>query len=308
MAKVSQTGSFRASLIDWGVGVTPKAELPQLNIQVALTEIYDTESGEWLDYSEQNETLHGFFCLRDKQKKSTLNAKQAMKIFGWDGGSYRALAEGDYGELTIQVRIDDADMDAGAKYPYEMAWIDVEDAVPGGMVKKMDANELDALDKKFAVQLKKDSKGQKKAAGRPSSPSDKTAKDKPQLETAGEGEETDKQKQMRLKAEKNQARVDAEEADKAAKKEKPKVRPRPGAKKEEVAECTDAEAWAAICAHQDEIGADDDHVNDLMIDVSREVGGVTAEDEEPDTDAFTKEQWAKVRDTTISKMEAPESE
>lgn len=310
---VTQTGTFRAVATDWGVDVT-KNDYPRFVFHAACTAIWDAENEQWLDYTEMEEGIGVYLVLYGKDGKPFKNVEQIQKVFGWDGASFSALAQGDYTDVEFQIRVEDNDPEYAEKNPFQVAWLDVADAVPGGGgMRKLSDSELADLDRKMAVVLKKNASPSKPkpAAAKPASPKAKTAATEP-VDPPTSAEE--KMKRNRQQKEKDDA-AKAKKAEAAAKKKAvteaaeakaadagtaKKPMPSMGKPKKQAATMTGEEAWDAICNLQTELGEDctDDMVNDALFDACKEVGG----DDSPDTEQFTGEQWAAVAAKTTAAL------
>jgi len=295
MERVSQTGTFKCKATDWGVSLTNQSEIEQFTFQADLTAIYDFDSGEWRDYSEYEESAMAFLCLFDRGGKAIRNMEQVMKVFGWDGSSFYDLAKGDYADLEFQIRIEDNDPDYAEKNPFQVAWVDVADAKPGGSVRKLDDDALKALDKKSACKLKKVAKPAGPASPKPASPKSKTARPTPEPvevsravdnDSEPESEQTPAEKKMQ----RNRDQKAKDDAAKVAKTATPK-KSMPAMPKKSEESMTQEQAWDVICETAKELGdkCDDDKVNDALFDAMTAVGGKNCESEQ-----LTGEQWAQV--------------
>ena len=145
-----------------------------------LSEFWDTESSEWVDWADAEVEVVAFLPLHFFDKKTNQQEefsirKKVVEVFNWDGGSFKALCDGDYSEVTGQVRFEDDTYDK-AKFPFKVAWLDTYDATPGRQLRQLGADDLKDLDKIMAGTLKKSAKpvkaasakkGSKKPAGRP---------------------------------------------------------------------------------------------------------------------------------------------
>jgi len=295
MERVSQTGTFKCKAADWGVSLTQKSEIPQFVFQANLTAIYDFDSGEWQDYSEYEENTMAFLCLFNKGGEPIRNMEQVMLVFGWDGNSFAGLSGGDYTDLEFQIRIEDNDPEYTEKNPFQVAWIDVADATPGGSIRKLDADALNALHNKFACKLKKVAKPTGPASPKPASPKSKTAKVEPAIDndTEPESERTPAEKKMQ----RNRDQKAKDDAAKAAKTVAPK-KGMPAMPKKSEESMTQEQAWDVICETAKELGdkCDDDKVNDALFDAMTTVGGENCESEQ-----LTGEQWAQVA-TIVKKI------
>ncbi len=159
MDLLSYVGTYRGKPLDWGVGLTRNG-YPQFTVQLEAVERWDEDTQEWQPWAEYEQGITAFLVLAGKTGDATANARQVMKVFGWDGASLASLSQGDYTGITLQFRVIEDTYDG--KTRKKVAWIDVADATPGGglgTVEKLDAGALKALDAKFSRLCKKLSGG-----------------------------------------------------------------------------------------------------------------------------------------------------
>lgn len=299
MPKLTQTGSFRGVVNDWGLTSTKDTDLPQLWLHLKAQEIWDVDAGEWLDYSDEDESIETWQCLVSKAGKPTFSYDSAMEVFSWDGHDFMDLANGDYSDLVIQFRVVDNDPAYAEKNPFQVDRIDVADATPGSGVKKLDDDGIAAMNAKYAMVLKKSGKKvtAKSVADKAPKPRTRRAKDsaKDPVVTA-----TEKQAKLEAKAKKNQERLKAE----AEAKTTPRARPGTGEftmpETYTGTPCNGDQAWASICASAEEHGTDDSVVDALMLTACKEVAG----NDKPDSDSFTDPQWGEVVGKTLDAIAA----
>jgi hypothetical protein len=147
---ITKKGSYRSKgFIDWGVSTT-KNGFPRLVTLLRADEIFDPDLQRWVDL-DGSEEMTGYFTLVDGNGKMTLNATQVKKTTGWTG-SFSALNNMDLSAVPVQFRVD-VHLYEGQE-SLQINWIDEYDAVPGAQVKKLDENDLKALDARYAGLLK----------------------------------------------------------------------------------------------------------------------------------------------------------
>lgn len=159
---VDRAGTFRAEVVENGVGVTSKNSYPQFIVNAKLIELYDEETKTWVPWSEYGQDVDCYLCLfgmvgKKKEFGPTLTYDQVCKVFDWDGNDFQDLAK-DKSGTKFQVRVDDNDPEYADKTPYQVGWIDTYDAEPGRKIKKLDAKGLKDLNARFAAVLKKTGK------------------------------------------------------------------------------------------------------------------------------------------------------
>lgn len=123
-----------------------------------LSEFWDTETSEWVDWADADVEAVAFLPLyffdfkKTKKQEEFSICKKVVEVFGWDGGSFKALCAGDYSEVKGQVRFEDDTYDK-AKFPFKVAWLDTFDATPGRQLRQITGDDLDALDKLMAGKM-----------------------------------------------------------------------------------------------------------------------------------------------------------
>ncbi len=164
MNTLTYAGTYRGKPLDWGVGLTRNG-YPQFTIQLEALEAWDADTQEWKPWGEYEQGITAYLVLAGKTGDATANARQVMKVFGWDGSSLSSLDQGDYSGTILQFRVVDDEFDG--KTRKKVVWIDVADSEPGGglgTVEKLDSGALKALDAKFSSLCKKLSGGRVKVS------------------------------------------------------------------------------------------------------------------------------------------------
>lgn len=155
---VDRTGTFRAEVVDSGLGETRKAGYPQFNVNAKLIEYYDENIEKWVDWSEYGQDVDCRLYLvglvgKKKELGTTLTYDQVCKVFDWDGADLQELADPKVG-VKFQVRIKDNDPEYADRAPFVVNWIDVYDADPKRTVTKCTPEEIKGLQAKYAALLK----------------------------------------------------------------------------------------------------------------------------------------------------------
>jgi len=290
MSQLDRSGYFRCQTTDYVVSKT-SGGYPQFVAKLFITEWFDQDEDQWIDFSEFGMETTAYFTLYGKIKGKddvgpTLTHQQVSKVFSWDGKSFADLAGGDYSELLFQVRIDDNDPEYADRNPYQVNWVDEYDAVPGNQLKKLDAGDIKKLDSEFIGNVTQKAVSAKKPAPRV------PAKTKP--ETAEEKQAKMKAKSDRLKAEAKKSVED--------KKTPPTTKATPPPRKATPAEataelkghCSKQEAWETVA----ELKAKDCSNKKLEAYWNTAIGEV-AGDETPD-EGVTDEQWFEIKERVMS--------
>jgi hypothetical protein len=150
--KVDREGNFILRIGKHGVGTTKESELPQFIFEGVLVKYYDEAEDTWADWEEYDMAARGYMVLVGKDGEDLLNYKQVMAAVGWDGESYHGLADMQLEGVEVLVRIQENTYKD--KTNLQVSWIDHKDADPTSQVKSLDADALDALDKKFGKKKK----------------------------------------------------------------------------------------------------------------------------------------------------------
>lgn len=169
----SYTGTYRGSIIDHGVSLTTGG-FPQVSMVLHAKEYYNEEEKAWVSWTDREDTdITAYLVLAGKEQKEIFHCRNIEKAVGWDGASWKSLAELDLSEVEVQFRIEENVYNDNTTL--QVARIDHYDAEPGRSVRKLDAAELKALDGQFAPFFRK-RKGESKPVkpvGRPVIPGKK---------------------------------------------------------------------------------------------------------------------------------------
>ena len=156
MQQIDRAGTFRGFIVEHGVSETTKG-YPQFVAEFKAIEFYD-ETGEltggdpgyidWAPY-DQGTTLYLVLYTKgaDGQWVELKNAEQIKKALCWDGLSFESLANGDYHEKMIVVRMKEDEYQGKVRIKGD--WIDAADANPTKTLAKYDAAKLAGLTAKM---------------------------------------------------------------------------------------------------------------------------------------------------------------
>jgi hypothetical protein len=156
MQQIDRAGTFRGFIVEHGVSETNKG-YPQFVGEFKAVEFYD-ETGEltggepgyidWAPY-DQGTTLYLVLYTKgaDGQWVELKNAEQVKKALAWDGLSFESLANGDYHEKMIVVRMKEEEYQGRVRIKGD--WIDAADANPVKTLPKFDAAKLAGLTAKI---------------------------------------------------------------------------------------------------------------------------------------------------------------
>lgn len=311
---VDRVGTFRCRLLEKGISKTKEKGFPQLVAKVKLIALYDEPQKEWFSVEDWDMETNVYQCLYGVSKKSqqvepTLSHEQTMKVFDWDGTSLAELNKADHEGLEFQIRITENTYE-GARFPFQVSWIDVFDADPVYTLRKLDAKEVKDLDAQFSTAKTASAKS---AASAPKSttkphparvPADsKPGPKKPAQKSAAEMSPAEKKAAMKVKSDRIKAQAKAaKEAKKTAKPETPaKTAPPPPSDESDALPLPDvdgpitkAEAWAGIYEDRDET-INDKTVKELWNAAIEEVAGEGAKSAD-----VTGEQWAQVKKIVLA--------
>lgn len=303
MAKIDREAWFRGKIADHAVSKS-KNGFPQWAASLVATEIWDTDEKKWVDFSaySENEAVT-YQTLFGGDGSATLAVAQIKKITGWSGTSFKELNEMDLSECGIQWHM--------AWDTYEgkdrliVAWIQEYDAEPGTGIRKINEDELAALDSAYRTKLQ--------AGGKPVTPAKpstkKPSKPKPAPvnlppKVGPQELPTDEQDQSKPDLPASEDKAQPGTVTQKGKTQKPS---KPVTKKptkptipggEDT--CTKAEAWDAICEASEATRAsgqvtDSDLAKHYQDGVKKFGGGKPVEQ-------LSEAEWAKVRDYVIPKV------
>ena len=272
---ITKKGSYRSKgFIDWGVSTT-KNGFPQFVTLLRADEIFDPDLQRWVDL-DGSEEMTGYFTLVDGNGKMTLNATQVKKTTGWTG-SFSALNNMDLSAVPVQFRVD-VHLYEGQE-SLQINWIDEYDAVPGAKVKKLDENDLKALDAKYAGLLKGPAQPASAPASAPAQPKRKPGR--PAKTTTAPAESTPEL---------------PFQAPAPALAGNPVPPPRTKAPAAIADACTKEEAWDACYTAAQVAKMNDDDLGNKWIEVINQVAP-GKEDE-----SITAKEWSKIRDAVSAAL------
>lgn len=308
MNKVTMLGTFKGRVVEHAYGETKgneeegKDPLPQFIVDVALEQRYDEKDEQWQDYTEMDEHIVVYLHLFNHDGAESFHHAQVMKVFGWDGTSFAELDGLNLEGLVFQVRVEENEF--GGNITNKVNWIDVEDAVPGQRIRRLDAADLKAADKRHAILLKKSSGAVVKPKGR----NKVVAPAAPKTQAPSTAD----------KATKNRLRREQELADKEAKDDAtdatdasdngdgtttnpPKSSMPKFSKKAKPAPAptmTAEEAWGKVVEAGAKAGFSDEDVQNTLEEELVEVTGK----EEVSLDDITGEAWPAIVESTIARF------
>lgn len=192
MSMILEAGTYRGGIQEHAVSMTKNSGLPQFEVKLQAVEKYDFETAEWQKHESDACEITGFLILIGKNGEPTFHIDDVKRVCEWDGRSLVELDQADLAGLAIQFRVIEDVYDG--KTRLKVAAIGEFDDTPGtGGVRKMDPEDVKALDAKFAAALNKMSGGakpvsaKKPAAAKPAAPK-ATVKEKDKAASEPEAE------------------------------------------------------------------------------------------------------------------------
>lgn len=177
----SYPGTYRGSIIDHGLSLT-KNDYPQWIATLHAEEYWDEEEKVWVSWTDRTDTdITARLVLAGSNEQEIFHCKNLEKAIGWDGESWKSLAELDLTETKIQFRVEEHIYNEVISL--QVAGINHYDAEPGHTIQKLNAPEIKDLDAKFASFFRK-RKGEKKPIkpiGKPIIPKPETDETRPNL-------------------------------------------------------------------------------------------------------------------------------
>ena len=156
---INRTGTFRGLALESQVGLTKKG-FPQFVFRAQATEWYDTETGQWFDYStEDANEITGYLVLFSADGTPIFHIKDIVETFKWDGQTMGGLDAVDISKIPFQFTVEENLYNEVTSL--KVCKIAPFDAIPGGSLRKLDPASLKALDAKFAASLLKNAGGKK---------------------------------------------------------------------------------------------------------------------------------------------------
>jgi hypothetical protein len=314
MGRIDSEGTFLGTVEESGVNVTQKSSFPQwvarlkgiqkwIDDPEGMKHFGLTEPG-FVDWSTFNEEINAFLVLfksADEFSDATklLNYEQLQLALDWDGASFDALGDGSMNGKVLMFRTANEEYDG--KVSLKVSWIDSKNASATRSLKTLDSKDISALSAKLKMGIKKaPAAPSKPVASKPVASAAKPAATAVPSAVAKSG--ATPAPAAPVAATPPSASVPSTPAS-APKPPKGKAKkaeaPAPESPVEEAAlpqECEQGVAWDYVCAHKGD--NEDQVVEEAWIDACAEVGG------DKDEDKFTPEEWAKVRDATLSDLAA----
>jgi len=261
--QIDRIGTFRVKEIDRALAESTKQGLPELHLRMQILEYYDAQEDAWVDFSEYNMETIAYFNLvfynKKGEQETSLNYKQLMEVFKWDGRDLQELVTMDIPDI-FQIRVGDNDLEYAAKRPFVVNWINDKDADPRGGLKKLDTEGIKALQAKFGAIFKKSGKPVTAKKAPPVAPKEA---EKPTV--PGKQSKSDRVKEANEKLRQEIAERDAKKAPEPVDKQTEEIRD--GVTKQEAwefvielgdAACTDEQRTAAWRAAIQEIAGEID--------------------------------------------------
>lgn len=167
MSNINQSGVFRGDVLDRGMA-TSSGGFPQLILQLRASEKYDDVNEVWIPWDYEEVDATAYLVLFGGNGKPTMNVRQCMKAFGWDGASFQALQEDQNLAKQIQWRMAESTYQEQTRIKPE--WIDAYDADPQRKVQKLEVGDIKKLDAQYAAALKALGGGPKPKSAKPTAP------------------------------------------------------------------------------------------------------------------------------------------
>lgn len=297
-SEIDRIGVFRGKPVETGVGQTRNG-FPQFVARLAATQKYVEDAEEmtafglteagWVDWSSYEQEMVGYFVLIGGAGTPLLNFEQVQKALGWDGGSFAALATGDYSAKEVLFRVEENEYNGVTSL--KVSWIDEPNAPINPGLRALDAAGLTNLDAKFGSVL---------MASKKSAPAAAPAKAAAKPPTAGKpapGKAVASAAPAKGPPAKPAATPPA--ASSPAKSASPsKGPPKTAAPAAEAAPFDEAldqnTAWAQVEAKRGK--ATDDQLAEAWLDASAAMAPGK------DEDSMTAEEWGKIRDDAIARI------
>ncbi len=177
--KIDFEGTFKFVIEDHGLDTTKKG-FPQWVVQVKAIKMYDEVLCEWSEtiedegpggkpvekvIADMNLTTTGYFILLTLEGEDMFHVDRITKAIGWDGHSFAALDAMELDGMEIIGGTKENIWNDKVSYPLD--WVDHKDAPPIFQLKKMEADDLKALDAKFGRSKKAKPATAKPAAVKP---------------------------------------------------------------------------------------------------------------------------------------------
>jgi len=290
MAQINRPGTFRGIPQEWGVSESRNG-FPQFVVRLLATEYFDeageiegNEPGTWTPWDYGDEITAFLILFNDKGPIFHVDALKAA--LGWDGTSFANLNNNEWSESVIQFRVVSEEFEGVTRLKVQA--VNPQDAEPGRMIKKLDADDLKDLDAKFkgllggAKVAPKSAKPTAPASPKPSAPA--TPRSADPTSAAEDAPSTTPEPNAPTPS----PAAPPAAPKKSGKKGKSKKAKPPADK------CTKEEAWELVHKLKTE-KVTDEMIAEAWLEAADGIG--------PDEDAYTPEQWAQIRDKTLDQID-----
>jgi hypothetical protein len=150
MTAIDRVGRYRG--VPTGGIIRPtKNGFPQFIVNLAVTEMFDEETGEWVDWTDYDMSTTAFFVLFGKEKP-IFHYPQVMAAFDWNGRDMALLQSEDYGDLIVSFYVEEDEYENVIRL--KVNWIDTYDADPRqARMAPLDTGDIKALNAQYASMM-----------------------------------------------------------------------------------------------------------------------------------------------------------
>ena len=150
MGLINAEGYYHGTIIDGGLSQSTNG-FPQEVMALRATEVYDQDSDSYLPWDADNAEITAYLILIDGKDRVTKSGQQVKKITGWDGANFKDLAEMNMADMPIGFRV--AENTYKDNTTLQVSWVDTIDAPPFRTVQKLSAEDVTALQQRYASVL-----------------------------------------------------------------------------------------------------------------------------------------------------------
>lgn len=148
---VDRPGTFRGEIKEYGLKEMESGAVA-VGIRASLTQFFDQESKEWMDWSAYDQEAEGDIWIVKKDGKPNTNGVESLtKYAGWDG-DIMAVIQGSWQTIPCQLVIIEESYKGQTRS--KISFVNDYDRTPGGQLSNVDENKAKELAARFGSQFR----------------------------------------------------------------------------------------------------------------------------------------------------------
>ncbi len=159
-----EPGTYRGTVVETTVGKTKKG-YPQFIVRIQPEEVYDFTDQEWYAVDQTNQLPDIGYLVLCTATQEMFHLQDIRAAFGWQGTTFKSLAEASFAGTKVQYRMAENDYDG--KVTIQMQNVAAFDASPTGGLRAASDDDLKTMDAEFGGFLKNSAAKAPAAAPKP---------------------------------------------------------------------------------------------------------------------------------------------